>query len=92
MNDYIHILKKAKNLIDAKEEDYICRAICEITDSPRHPLILWVEHMLGDALTLNLWIYCKCGIFPATSEEVRPTRIEWIDAMIAYLERGGKIK
>ena len=90
--EYIRILKQARILIETNNEDYICLAIYEVTGERLHPLRIWVFDMLDGNETLDSWIIHNYHSYPETSEKTRPVRLAWIDAMIKYLEKGGKIK
>ena len=96
----IQILKEARKLIESRDEYYICSAITTVTgkkiSGKPHPLETWISSMLdGYSKTLFTWLRChhpELGDIDRHSEKMRDTRLAWIDSMIDYLEKGGKIK
>ena len=90
--EYIRILKQARKLIASGQQEFICHAIREVYSDSAHALRTWIREMLVNHGTLESWICMRIGNFPHNSTKMRLTRLAWLDAMIAYLEKGGKIK
>jgi len=83
---YVTALKRARRAINDYQEQYICNALEQhCTVATYSPLIVWIMDLLknsGNSFSLESWLLVRGYPSYGSHEQVRATRLAWIDWMI----------
>lgn len=88
------VLRRAKCIIAAGGEDFICTALSSVEGIRRgqqRRLEQWISSLLGSKYTYDSWLRNNPDFYWSGSFlDARPGRLAWLDWMIATLESEGK--